>query len=210
MIGKIIGIILLFMCFLGYLGGGFTDGPSSVPFIILGAIGIILLLKKSKSKEQKLEKRAKKEEQKEYANNHITLMHMAGLPISEGVSCECGLEKEQFNFNGGGNEFNLKFDKITSLDIKTDVEIQKQYVSSVGGAVGGAVLFGPLGAIIGGRAKKKTHKETTYYLIFTYLKNQEVSYISFEIPSMSIYKARALKKRFDDNYKQNISANIEL
>lgn len=43
--------------------------------------------------------------------------------------------------------------------IKTDKEIQQQYVSSVGGAVGGAVLFGPLGAITGGRAKKKTVKE---------------------------------------------------
>ena len=35
----------------------------------------------------------------------------------------------------------------------TNEQISKQAVSSAGGAVAGAVLFGPLGAIIGGRAK---------------------------------------------------------
>ncbi|MEH2944892.1 hypothetical protein VSQ32_19130 [Lachnospiraceae bacterium KK002] len=55
--------------------------------------------------------------------------------------------------------FELEKSKITDMCIKTDKEIQQQYVSSVGGAVGGAVLFGPLGAITGGRAKKKTVKE---------------------------------------------------
>lgn len=65
--------------------------------------------------------------------------------------------------------------------IKTDTEIQQQYISSVGGAVGGAVLFGPLGAMIGGRAKKKTIKNEVHrYLIITY-QSPEIKYIGFEI-----------------------------
>lgn len=210
MIRKGIGIVLLIMCFLGCVGGGLSDAASAVPFIILGGIGICLILKKGKSKEQKQEIKQKREAQKEYNKTHISLTHVAGLPIAEGTNCSCGLEGEGFVFSSAGNDFNLKFDKITSVDIKTNVEIQKQYVSSVGGAVGGAVLFGPLGAIVGGRAKQKQHREVSYFLIITYLKDGEVSYISFEIPSMSVNKARELKKSFDAEYKQNVSAKIEL
>ena len=64
--------------------------------------------------------------------------------------------------------------------MKTDVEIQKQYVSSVGGAVGGYMLFGGLGAMIGGRAKERETAKTEYYLIITYRKNDELAYISFK------------------------------
>lgn len=66
---------------------------------------------------------------------------------------------DRYIFTSGTMNFELEKSKITDMCIKTDKEIQQQYVSSVGGAVGGAVLFGPLGAITGGRAKKKTVKE---------------------------------------------------
>ena len=210
MVSKIFGIILLLMCFFGYLGGGLKDGPSAAPFIFLGIIAIFLLLKKSKTKEQKAEIKQKREEQREYESTHITLIHMAGLPIAQGTTCKCGLEKEMFTFLGEGNTFNLKFDKITNISIKTDVEIQQQYVSSVGGAVGGAVLFGPLGAIVGGRAKKKRSVEKTHYLILTYLRDGNVDYISFEITTNLLSKVTMLKVKFDREYKQNISATVEL
>ena len=71
-------------------------------------------------------------------------------------------------------------DKITDICIKTDTEIQKQLVSSVGGAVAGAMLFGTLGAIIGGRAKTKKVKTSTDYLIITYRSDEELKYIGFD------------------------------
>ncbi len=53
---------------------------------------------------------------------------------------------DRYIFTSGTMNFELEKSKITDMCIKTDKEIQQQYVSSVGGAVGGAVLFGPLGA----------------------------------------------------------------
>ena len=92
---------------------------------------------------------------------------------------------------------------------KSETEIQQQYVSSVGGAVGGAVLFGPLGAMIGGRAKKKTDTTTTYYMIITY-KNAEnnIAYIGFDI-SNCILPAHKLIDAFEKNNTKG-SAHIEL
>lgn len=79
----------------------------------------------------------------------------------------------------GTTNITLMREKITDMVIKTDTEIQKQIVSSTGGAIAGAVLFGPLGAIIGGRAKTiKTH---TSYLIITYKDdNGDLAYIGFD------------------------------
>lgn len=209
MISKIIGGIFLILCIVGCLGGGLSDG-SAIIFIILGGLGILLLFKKPKSKEEKLAKKQKIEEQKEQEKRIIPLTHMAGLPIAQGILCQCVLENEMFTFSGEGNTFNLRYDKVTSLSIKTDVEIQQQYVSSIGGAVGGAVLFGPLGAMVGGRTVKKTNVDRTYYLIFTYLKDGNVDYISFEIPYNYVSKAQKIKTRFDNEYKQNISATVDL
>ena len=95
----------------------------------------------------------------------------------------------------GGNTFNVALNKLTDVQIKTNAEIQKQYVSSVGGAVGGAVLFGPLGAMVGGRAKQKQIRTLEHYLIITYLKDGNVDYLSFLLPGLST-KAINLVKQY--------------
>lgn len=111
----------------------------------------------------------------------IAVKHFTGLPLAEGLGCVVHMDSDGFSFISGGSTFNLQNNRITDICIKTDVDIRKQYVSSVGGAVGGAVLFGPIGAMIGGRAKEKKITEITKYLIFTYLKEEGISYICFEI-----------------------------
>ena len=47
------------------------------------------------------------------------------------------------------------------------------------------MLFGAAGAAIGGRAKNKTDTITTYdfALVITYVNENAVNYISFELPS---------------------------
>ncbi|WP_457945248.1 hypothetical protein [Caproiciproducens sp. LBM24188] len=137
-------------------------------------IGLLLFFIKGKSKEEKVKSQSVK-------LSTITVKHFAGLPLPEGVRCVIQRNPNGFVFISGGNTFNLSNDKITDICIKTDTEIQKQYVSSIGGAVGGAVLFGPIGAMIGGRAKQKKTTTITRYLIFTYLKDSQVAYIGFEI-----------------------------
>lgn len=127
------------------------------------------------------EEKTKREQKKEELNaiKSITLPHFYGLPLVEGSMCNLFLCDNNIVIECKGTTFNLSKDKIIDIAEKSEIEIKKSYVSSVGGAIGGAVLFGPLGAMIGGRAKEKTDKEEREYLIFTYKEKEENKYISF-------------------------------
>lgn len=107
--------------------------------------------------------------------------HTTGLSLPEGASCKLYIHDEKIMIESNGIKFNLYKNKILNVCIKTETEIQKQYVSSVGSAIAGGTLFGPLGAIIGGRVKEKKSKSTTRYLIYTYEKDNEIDYIAFDI-----------------------------
>ena len=96
---------------------------------------------------------------------------------------------------------------IADVAITNDVEIQKSNVSSIGGAIGGAVLFGPLGSMIGGRSKEKTSNIVTSYLVFTYLDHDEIKYISFNCTND--FKAMKFVKEFKQN-NQKINSDIDL
>ncbi|MGN4127620.1 hypothetical protein ACMGD3_21820 [Lysinibacillus sphaericus] len=130
----------------------------------------------------------------------IKAKHMAGLPIAEGAEIFVYRCKDKVIFERNQDTVELEINKVRDILLKTDVEIQKSYVSSAGGAVGGYVLFGPLGAMIGGRTKEKKSTITEKYLIFGYEKNGELDYISMEVTD----EPNAVL--FNTNY-YNLSAN---
>lgn len=156
-------------------------------WIILGLLllfSVIMLFvttykqeKTKKAKKDKINSKLKEHDAKE----SIEANHMAGLPIAEKALCSVYLCDDKVIVERNETKYTLSFDKVADVTIKTDSEIQKSYVSSVGGAVGGAVLFGPLGAMVGGRAKQKTSVNKEHYLIFTYNKEGAVDYISFDV-----------------------------
>lgn len=111
----------------------------------------------------------------------IKAKHMAGLPIAEGAEIFVYRCKDKVLFERNQDTIELEISKVRDILIKTDVEIQKSYVSSAGGAVGGYVLFGALGAIIGGRTKEKKSTIIEKYLIFGYEKDGDIDYISMEV-----------------------------
>jgi hypothetical protein len=112
----------------------------------------------------------------------IKAKHMAGLPFAEGTEVFVYRCPNKLVFERNQDTVELSIDKVRDIFIKTDVEIQKSYSSSVGGAVGGYVIFGPLGAMIGGRSKEKKSTIEEKYLIFAYMnKENEQDYISFEV-----------------------------
>ena len=125
----------------------------------------------------------KKKEKKDLTNLSIytAFHHISGLPIVEDTLCEVYSFPDRLDFKAGTTEITLSKDKITDMSIKTDTEIQNQAVSSVGGAVAGAMLFGAIGAVIGGGAKNKKVKTVTKYLIITYLGDTEPKFIIFDI-----------------------------
>lgn len=87
------------------------------------------------------------------------------------------------------------------MTIKTDTEIQSQAVSSVGGAISGAMLFGVAGAIIGGRTKTKKLKNVSNYLIITYRSDAEgeLKFIVFDIKN-NPSSAHKLVKEFQKSH----------
>lgn len=206
-----VGIAFLVISILGLiagLSGGTALQESIAPVVIFAIIGIVLLVKKPKTKEEKLKAKEDKESLKEYHKSHFRVQHVAGLPMPQGFGCSIAFEEDKITIDGGGNTYRVDSYKITSVDTKSDFEIQKQYVSSAGGAVGGALLFGPLGAIVGGRAKEKKTTVSSHYLIITYKKDQQIDYISFEIQFAQV--ARINKILSNMNYSAQIGNTEEI
>lgn len=115
-------------------------------------------------------------------NSHGKLQLVGGLiDLPEGTICKVVYNTDKIVFTASGQEFTLNASKMIDVSVMTPKEIQTQYVSSVGGAVAGAVLLGPLGAIIGGTASKKQFTTKRKYLIFTYLSDGETKYIVFDV-----------------------------
>lgn len=125
--------------------------------------------------------------------------HFYGLPIANGINTRCYWCTDKIVFEANGSTYNLPLDNLLSVDVKTDVEIQKQYVSSAGKAIAGGAVFGPIGALIGGRAKEKTIKQATEYLIFTYLSKdgKEVKYVALKVLDYSSSHPYDFVKQFN-------------
>lgn len=178
--------------------------PATCVGIVIGIIFIllgILLIRKTKKEKMRADEKAKENYNKLVEINKelslkpgtkqriqflgaelcISAKHMDGLPVAEGADMYLYLCDDKMIFERNENIYNLEFSKLRDVTIKTDEEIQKAYVSSVGGAIAGQMLFGTLGAMVGGRAKEKTTKTITSYLIFTYDKDGKNEFISFVI-----------------------------
>lgn len=122
--------------------------------------------------------------------------HVYGLPVAEDAQIICYWCRDRVLLETSGASFNLSFDKLIDVASKTDKEIQtaittqEQYVSSTGRAVAGYMLLGPVGAAIGGRARKKQVSATTiismpeiHYMIFSYIDNEKLKCIALEMPN---------------------------
>ena len=169
----------------------------------------IVKIKKAEEKQKQKEENEKKKAAKEYSDRMkqkekerierelekarksvlVNVEHIGGLPLAEGSLCDIKLKDTEIIINGGGNKFRLELKKVTDISMKTDTEIQSSYVSSIGGAIAGGMLFGNIGAAIGGRAKEKKTATMTHYLIITYIKNDSIENIGFEIDEDSINEA---------------------
>lgn len=143
------------------------------------------------------------------SSNEIAVFHhVSGLPIAENMPCTIAKYPDRLEFQSGTTQINLLKEKITDMRIISNTEVQKQYVSSVGGAIGGAVLLGPIGAVIGGRAKVKSIEQDTNYLVITYLKDEELKYIVLDIGNNE-RQAEVYVTDFNET-KTNSGATIDL
>lgn len=199
-IKKILGLFTGMCAIMFFLTGSFEFSD-----VILGTVMVvctILLFTPALTEQEKAEIDAKLQERLK----SCTMTHVNGLPIAENINCNVTATDDKFIFSSGVMKFELEKVKITDMCIKTDRDLQQQYVSSVGGAITGAVLFGPLGAIIGGRAKKKKVKDEVHnYFIITY-QSDGIKYMGFEV-GFNMASANKFISEFKSSHmeQQNIS-----
>lgn len=127
--------------------------------------------------------------------------------LLQGSPCKILCNSERMKFSASGQDFILETSKLLDVSVMTQTEIQKQYVSSVGGAVAGAILLGPIGAIIGGRATKKTVNNTSKYLVITYISDEETKYIVFD--TTNSFVGNSIKNKYK-YLKKNENIRVEL
>lgn len=193
--------------------GKSTIGEMLPFFIVIGVLTLFIIFcvrmfvvtSKAKKEGKKKMKNLKNQGLSVYAAFH----HVNGLPLAENLLCEVFSYPDRIEFKAGTTNIKLAREKITDMCLKFDTEIQNQAVSSIGGAIAGGVMFGTLGAIIGGRAKNKKVKTTTQYLIITYTGKQgELKYIGFDIKNNPPSAAKLVKEFRELN--TNSGVQIEL
>ena len=131
-----------------------------------------------------------------------------GLNLPSGAKCLVSCLKSRVVFSANGQEFNLPSDRIIDVSVMKTSDIQKQYVSSVGGAVAGALLLGPIGAVLGGAATQRSIKTNKKYLIFSYKDSEDIKYILFDVSSKSS-QANKFVKKFR-SLRKNEAIKVEL
>lgn len=77
--------------------------------------------------------------------------------------------------------FVLEYSKIINVECMSNVEVSKHYVDNASGAIVGGMLFGTVGAILGGGVKTVVDKDVTYYVIITYRSSDGTKYIVFNV-----------------------------
>ena len=83
------------------------------------------------------------------------LTHVSGLTVSDGAKCGLIFLRDEIVVLNGRSDYHIRTEQITEVTTKTETEINKAYVSSTGGALAGGLMFGAVGAAIGGRTKQK-------------------------------------------------------
>lgn len=179
-----------------------------VIFILIAFIIFCIVMAVKTSNIKSSQKKALGELKAQGLTHQLTAKHTYGLPIAEGLYCTIQVYKDHIDFYSGNTHVKLDSEKITDMCITNDTEIQQQYVSSMGGAVGGAVLFGPIGAMIGGRTKKKTTKAITFYLIITYKSaDSSLAYLGFDVSGCD-WEAKKIVKDFQSILKGITEINL--
>lgn len=65
----------------------------------------------------------------------ITLSHFYGLPVAQNTITQIFSCPNEYEFLANSTSFKLAKEKVTDISITNDVDIQKNNVSSIGGAI---------------------------------------------------------------------------
>jgi hypothetical protein len=110
---------------------------------------------------------------KKAKNEAVALGNLVeGLPVPQNSDLSIKLTPDAMTIVGCGQEFEINFSKLTLVDLKSDVEMEKIIKQSAPGMIIGAVAFGVIGAMIGGRVKTKEKRTVNHFLLISYLSDE--------------------------------------
>lgn len=129
-------------------------------------------------------------------NRAVNLSYMDGLNgYSKGTVVEVSINEEIECITIKARAFkkpevNLRFEQITGVTVVSEKDVIEKSKSTVGRAVVGGVLLGPLGAIVGGMSGigNKVKSSTKYFMVINYKsREEELKVLSFEIVGASLH-----------------------
>lgn len=135
------------------------------------------------------------------------LQHLSGLPVTEGCMCTVGIGKDEFLFIRDEKHIYLPMEQVMDVAVKTEEEVRNYYVSDAGGAVAGGMLFGALGASIGGKPQKITEKWIQRFLLITYMEEDETKHICFACTARAA-EAQEIVKAWRSLPKQTVDMTL--
>lgn len=131
-----------------------------------------------------------------------------GLPIPTGTKCSLYLKSNCILCKSAGTEFSIPKERIISVVVDKSKNIQKQIVSSAGGALAGGLMLGAVGAAFGGRAKtKKVVSKKTFLSVVYKGKDGEVKNLLLEPMQNDVYRLKSATKSYNQN---NIASNEKI
>lgn len=110
----------------------------------------------------------------------------------------------------------IKLEQIIAANVVTEKEIIEKSKSTVGRAIAGGVVLGPLGAIIGGMSGigNKVSSSDKYYMVINYKSlEDEIKVLSFEIVGASLHWGsfiKELRTRVNSYTQESIEKEIYL
>lgn len=193
-LGNFVGLVFgIFVLLIGFIIKSTETGTSkSSSMIIIGISGLLIILfilrinKTKKHNKSINEAIINNVELPKLSSNVLHIYGLDGVP--ENIGVELLLYADHLDIKTNNETFKLSLEKLRNFDIKSDTELNQQYVSSIGGAALGAAIAGPLGLMFGGRAKKKTSRTVHHFLVVGFDTDSDKKVLLFQDDSLRIKK----------------------
>lgn len=190
-------IILFSIGFFGTLIAFFSMNFPAM-FICFGIfiISVVLLIIASLNKKKKKHQDELQAHQMKL-NNQIPVFesfgsHVNGLPIPTEMQIKLTVFREMIFLNNidtvggkkqfGAFEFRIPIEKLISMDVATQSQIEYIQKQSLSCAVVGALLFGDIGALLGGMPRTQAVEHTEKFFVISYESTNGIQLIVLKLP----------------------------
>lgn len=163
---------------------------------------------KKETKEKETEKRLYYSKQYQEISSSLSWVHLYGLPVSELAVCDVWECKNCLVFYCG-HPYVLNYSKIINAEYMSQTEVTKHYYDDATGAIAGGLMFGPIGALIGGGTEVDEETKYRYFVRITYKSENGTNDVLFNVTDAQ-YSAknfvRTIKKHI--NYSDRSAVDL--